>query len=290
MWCGSKSSIAPLGDSPGKDLLKAMALSQNAYRDVDEFRKRAEYFQPDVIELIQDKEVDTQVYVLLSKSTRTLYVAFRGTSSAKDAKADATVSLVPVGYSDPNHPTHVLKVVKGFHAQFAAVKDKLFKFASDNAADFDEILITGHSLGAALATIFAPAYCNHCASSSVPLASSVKCITFGCPRVGNRPFGRYYNHCISAPNHWRVHNHRDPIAKVPPALWAHHIPGNTFRIRGSDNDRYSHTHSDTKAIPVLCWDTAKYHATELYLDSIVKIFPELQADHAEIIKHNSSDK
>lgn len=285
-WCSSKDAVAPGGLLPGKDLLKAVALSCISYFELEEFKKNTEYFKADDIQFMEDKVVDTQLYIVLSKTDRILYVAFRGTTSAVDRKMDRTGALVALdGICDPRHPRSQLKVVEGFKMQLDAVKDRLLKYIDDHINDFDELFICGHSLGAAVATIFAAVYGHHNSSKATPINKIVKCITIGCPRVGNKHFARYYNSLISPENHWRVYNHRDFIAKIALPIVTHHIPGNSVRIHGSDSNKYTVIQKDTKAVPIMFVDGLSAHDSDLYMKSVAGFFPELKADHAELTKY-----
>jgi hypothetical protein len=71
---------------------------------------------------------------------------------------------------------------------------------------------TGHSLGGALATLFAM---KACIIDSIP--KPVTCINFGSPKVGNSYFRRAISHAEEKGTlrHLRVVNHYDPVPKVP---------------------------------------------------------------------------
>lgn len=286
MWCGSKSNsaVGPAPTLPGKDLLQASALCQFSYSDPDQFRKETTYFKPDIIELVEDKATDAQVYVMLCKTDRVLYVAFRGTSSKKDMAADNKTKSVPLGIADPNQPNEKIEVVEGFMSQLIPVKERLLKFIEDNAVDFDELFITGHSLGGALATIFVTIFHHHNAARASPLSKNVKCVTYGCPRVGNVPFTKFYTSCIPPANHWRVHHIRDIISRMPPPITHFHVPGNAVCIRGFWSDRYTVEQEDTLGFPRLGWDGLKFHQTVPYLKSTGGFFPGLKEEYDQFLK------
>lgn len=63
-----------------------------------------------------------------------------------------------------------------------------------------KVIVTGHSLGGALATLAAYDLELH---ASVP-AHKLECYTFGAPRVGNYPFAYDYDQRV--PNTWNVIN------------------------------------------------------------------------------------
>ena len=82
-----------------------------------------------------------------------------------------------------------------------------------------KILVTGHSLGGALASIAAATISyNECAS-----AEDIKLITFGQPRVGNSEYAASMDKLV--PNTLRVVNGRDPVVQVPPREYGYQHHG-----------------------------------------------------------------
>lgn len=75
------------------------------------------------------------------------------------------------------------------------------------------VVITGHSLGAGIATLLAPMIDD--------LATMTVVVTFGSPRVGNMAFMQAYAACDDI-RHIRVTNDDDPISYVP-IIGYHHV-------------------------------------------------------------------
>lgn len=132
-----------------------------------------------------------QAYLIENESHRVL--SFRGTEikQPSDVVADLKASK--------NRSETYGRVHRGF-------KGELDKLWTDIKKEIDKgalpLYITGHSLGAAMATLAAGR-----------LASKTKAlITFGSPRVGNRSF---INNLFV--EHFRVVNNNDAVTKVP--LW-----------------------------------------------------------------------
>jgi triacylglycerol lipase len=97
----------------------------------------------------------------------TLFVAFRGTQP--DALRDL---FVDADFRFAEGPGGVGRVHKGFLAAFAA----LARDIGDWIVPGRRLVVTGHSLGAAMATIMAAVH------------HQAELVTFGSPRVGDQPF------------------------------------------------------------------------------------------------------
>ena len=125
-------------------------------------------------------------------------VCFRGTEvgEGEDLKADVAIRLVPEGDEAQNRKVH-----RGFQHSLDTIWAKVQRELTGG-----KIWFTGHSLGAALATLAADRH---------PGAHSL--YTFGSPRVGDKRFGQGFR-----ANAHRFVNNNDAVTRVPPAgLWAY---------------------------------------------------------------------
>ena len=123
-------------------------------------------------------------------------VCFRGTevSEWQDLAADAEFILAPNQGSDNGAKVH-----RGFLRSLNTVWEQV-----ENALDDGKIWFTGHSLGAALATLAADRH-----PGDHPL------YTFGSPRVGDKKFRQEFR-----ANAYRFVNNNDGVTVVPPSLIA----------------------------------------------------------------------
>jgi pimeloyl-ACP methyl ester carboxylesterase len=111
-----------------------------------------------------------------------------------DIKADADIRLVDSGKKG--------KVHKGFSDALDEVWQDLHVYVKGLQNEGRTVWITGHSLGAALATLAAYRY------------EDVQGLyTFGSPRVGNEDFVKDFH--VTA---YRFENNNDIVCKVPPPL------------------------------------------------------------------------
>jgi predicted lipase len=98
---------------------------------------------------------------------------------------------------------HEVMAHEGFVDAFRSVGGEILSRISGAQS----VIITGHSLGGALATL--------CADACADMGVDVEAVyTFGSPRVGNPAFARQYNDDLSWQT-YRVVNARDPVPKVP---------------------------------------------------------------------------
>ncbi|MFG0295915.1 MAG: Mbeg1-like protein [Maioricimonas sp. JB045] len=125
-------------------------------------------------------------------------VAFRGTQQTADWLINLNVSWTNARYG---------AVHRGFHDAFQSVRTVLEEALAYAHADARPVLITGHSLGGALATIAAAEW-----HGRYPIAGIY---TFGQPAVG---FSAFRSHIAVRYRHTfhRVVNDDDIVARVPP--------------------------------------------------------------------------
>ncbi|XP_046858563.1 probable feruloyl esterase A [Xenia sp. Carnegie-2017] len=96
----------------------------------------------------------------------------------------------------------------GFFQTYNAMKDQMLEKVSALSDEHSDarVLVTGHSLGGAVATF--------AAVDLVDAGHSVDLITFGSPRVGNNKFSEHVNGALNGLN-LRVTNKRDFVTVIP---------------------------------------------------------------------------
>ena len=184
-------------------------LSKHAYDKPAVFKKE---FKKDW-KIKMFKNGGTECYVLTCPEN--YIVVFRGTepTSWEDIKAD--VQFRKKG-----------GIHRGFKAALDDVWDKLFDDYEKNAKG-KQLVVTGHSLGAALATLYSHRICD---------PDSV-CYTFGSPRTGTPKTTKRM--LFTA---YRFRNNNDIVTKVPPEFlgFSHKSDKTTyFDIDGNVKEGYS---------------------------------------------------
>ncbi|KAK9696483.1 hypothetical protein K7432_012438 [Basidiobolus ranarum] len=172
-------------------------------------------------------------YVGVNHKEKKIIVAFRGTSNIRNWIHD--FDFLPLDFVYPDSEKNTI-VHGGFLKAFNSVSEDVIsglKKAIDqlptNPEDY-ELLVTGHSLGGAVAVLGAMEIKNHLLNPQSPrcITSPTKTInpskiiihTFGQPRVGNQNFAKLVYKTLSnstiSNNLIRVTSKNDPVPHLPP--------------------------------------------------------------------------
>ncbi len=154
---------------------------------------------------------DTQAFIVKDKTN--LYIVFQGSQSTADWITNAILELTP-------NPAGTGHYHLGFmHACTLSFKEIGTHIQSEVAKNPNlNVVITGHSLGGAMAML----YC-FLLQTKTPQLSVKNLITFGQPRCGNLEFINFYN-SLNIP-YFRFVNDGDYVTDVPPpygkSSWSH---------------------------------------------------------------------
>lgn len=163
----------------------------------------------DICTTIVDSKTDTECFIHTKGNI--MYIAFRGT----DSKINRINNLcfckktIPYGNNDSKIRIHC-----GFLKGYASVRNKIHKLIGKHIC---EVLITGHSLGAALAVL-----CAVDIQYNFP-DKDIEVYAFGCPRIGNEAFVKSYNKRVFKT--LRFNNGNDIVTKIPPAIFGYRHVG-----------------------------------------------------------------
>lgn len=157
-----------------------------------------------------------------------LIFAFRGTASLDDALDDADFPLVEFEASQGGTPTGA-RVASGFygiyhdigHGMAQSMREQLQQLLQQLAPT--RIWVTGHSLGGALAQLFAfdLSYGPHAAAFDT-------LIVLASPRVGDHTWRDTYHTRIPAARSLRIYNQHDIVPQLPPKDLGFHDVGLGF--------------------------------------------------------------
>jgi triacylglycerol lipase len=193
---------------------------------------------------------DTQAFV--AKDASIVIVAFRGTETKepKDFLTDADFAQVAV------RPGGALRGL--VHAGFQQALDAVWpsvEAAIRTACDANQtVWVTGHSLGAALATLATARLCA--AGTNVS-----GLYTFGSPRAGNHDYAACFGKLAGART-FRFVNHRDIVPRVPPETFGKFSYKHVGQVEYFDKD------GNLSGGPTI-WDEIKDALSDLDWDSIM---------------------
>jgi len=197
-----------------------------------------------------DPKTDTQAFLVSNDEYAVL--AFRGTEVSK--KADIAIDAKAIKVSVIEGRVH-----GGFLGGYKSVKADIL-MALKKVSGLP-LYITGHSLGAALATVATNSLENE-VIDGVPLRDWIAaCYTFGSPRVGNNQYDRDFKSPI-----YRIVNTTDIVTVVPLLVMGYvHIGDVRFLEPGMGDIR--------RGIPIL-------QRIFFFLMAIFRLFGPLVGDHS----------
>ena len=169
---------------------------------------------------------DGQINCAVVREPNRILVFFRGTVDPGEMKNDTRIALVPYKDSGVDEEAYgPVKVHKGFKAHFAqgggdkkivdCVVQQIGEMTQQQSSALYnswaacEVVITGHSLGGATATL-----CAAAVNARASAYCRITLITFGSPRVGNGAFAVAIDQRNQL-RHWRVQNELDICTRVP---------------------------------------------------------------------------
>lgn len=159
-----------------------------------------------------------------------LVIALRGTEFLHDWLGD--FDFVPAPYRPvPGRGT----VHEGFQLLYYSIRDNLRGLVEKHAPGRKWLLMTGHSLGAALCSLAVPDLLNDIAQNLSPVV-----YTWAEPRVGHHDFVTFYNTHVNIC--YRIVNLWDVVAHLPPAIAQYEHQGNELTIDSGFSLDVVHNH------------------------------------------------
>jgi pimeloyl-ACP methyl ester carboxylesterase len=161
-----------------------------------------------------------------SAAEASIVVAFRGSVTPLDWLEDFDFSLMNISAACPGCQVHA-----GFWSvAYAALRPALSSALSEllqRHGPSSPVLLTGHSLGAALAELAA----WELAAAGLHVT---ELISFGTPRVGNSQWASFWAAAAAPPRaSFRVVHNEDPVPRLPPLLLGYRHPPVEVFMRGN---------------------------------------------------------
>lgn len=203
---------------------------------------------------------DSNVYII--EDTTDIIVVCRGTEPSEwsDISADLSINLVPSRGG-----------VGQVHVGFRTYTDKIWPFVKDHVVKHGRtklLWLTGHSLGAAMATLLARRF-----ALDDTLKTPQSLFTYGSPRVGNRTYINAFNKLII---HHRWVNAGDIVTKVPISPWYYHC-GTRHSIKAPKKNIEKISSVVKIFLNLRDWlfkklkQNIKDHSSELYVERLCKL-------------------
>ena len=206
---------------------------------------------------ISDNDTDIQVGITKSDTNKRITVIFRGSESRSDWYYDLMIKK--------KHIINDIYVHAGFYHQlhtnnvYERLIDKLHQLVKDYP-EYD-ICITGHSLGAALATLFGYKY-------ALLTEKPICVVSFASPRVGNyyfkQAFEQQSNLC-----HYRIVNNRDIVTAMPMYRYYHCGKNICLYDTGAVEIKDCEQVNWWRFSVFYCWYISD-HSVNLYYDRLIK--------------------
>ncbi|KAJ8079377.1 hypothetical protein AAF712_010955 [Marasmius tenuissimus] len=125
-----------------------------------------------------------------------------------------------------------IEVHDGFQKTFERTADVVLEAVKKGLADFktNKVRVTGHSLGAAIATLDSLMFKQEL-GDSIDLKTAV----FGMPRSGNQEFADFVDTTLKD-TFTRISNQNDPVTRVPPRLVGYRHASGEIHIQKTNDD------------------------------------------------------
>lgn len=210
-----------------------------------------------VIEFISDPETDLQVAITISETNQRITVTFRGSESKSDWYYDLMIT---------KHNLHDdVWVHSGFHTQLTTnnVHTKLITKLKEliDANPSYKVFVTGHSLGAALSTLFGYMISREFSNTDITIVS------FASPRVGDSGWKTHFDDTDNL-THYRISNDRDVVTAVP-MIGYHHV-GINIKLTDNKFEIYKKCDYPWYTYSLFnCW-RASDHDCDLYYKRLLK--------------------
>ncbi|KAK0466696.1 Alpha/Beta hydrolase protein [Armillaria novae-zelandiae] len=151
------------------------------------------------------------------KSTNSIVIAHQGTDPQNILSILNDAEFVPTPIDTEFFPSAAekdIEVHSGFLATFSRTASTVLSTVQSalTSTGAQSVVVTGHSLGAALATLDALMF--HDALTNI----SIQTTTFGSPRVGNQAFADFVDSSLSNGGFSRITNKADPVPHLPPLV------------------------------------------------------------------------
>lgn len=186
-------------------------LSANTYCDKENYKK-LEIPGFELKSIFSNKGSDMEGFI--GTMQRNIYIVFRGSSSIRNWIKDLEFMKTKYPYCSG------CEVHKGFYKTTLLLTEQILNGVKPLLSQNDNIIVSGHSYGAAVSTLMGLELINSNIGARV--------YNFGQPRIGNAEFSKYVTTALK--EYWRFTHNRDIVPHVPIiTLGYYHSCGEIFQ-------------------------------------------------------------
>ncbi|KAL4246808.1 AB hydrolase superfamily protein [Abortiporus biennis] len=172
-------------------------------------------------------------FIAKDPASQTVVVAHQGTDPESLISISNDVEIAQVKLNSTRFPSTASGVLvhDGFQATQGRTADLVLSTVQSalSSTGFKRVLVTGHSLGAAIALLDATMLKMH-----LPSDTQIDSVVFGLPRTGNQAFANMIDAMFPAFTH--VTNQNDPVPTVPPQFLSYQHPSGETHITVVSSD------------------------------------------------------
>jgi len=203
-----------------------------------------------------------------------LFITYRSTSAktkkeyTKNVITDLDGAMVDADWIS----SEGVFVHRGFDSEYDRFRDIIVQTVNEKKPS--KIIISGHSLGSALATLSA-------LDLSMNHGYDVSLVSMGGPRVGNKEYRELMDNYVK--DNYRIYIPQDPIVNIPGSLKEYEHSGFALGINsdGTHNSEVSIDHFGFTAYRSIFDDRFNIHHYGNYIKSINKILSNCYEDQSE---------
>lgn len=203
-----------------------------------------------------------------------LFITYRSTSAktkkeyTKNVITDLDGAMVDADWIS----SEGVFVHRGFDSEYDRFRDIIVQTVNEKKPS--KIIISGHSLGSALATLSA-------LDLSMNHGYDVSLVSMGGPRVGNKEYRELMDNYVK--DNYRIYIPQDPIVNIPGSLKEYEHSGFALGINsdGTHNSEVSIDHFGFTAYRSIFDDRFNIHHYGNYIKSINKILSNCYKDQSE---------
>ncbi|KAL8403972.1 hypothetical protein RB594_009016 [Gaeumannomyces avenae] len=180
-----------------------------------------------LLSLDRNTSTNTAGYIAVDDVKKIIVLVFRGSVTARDWITDLTIGFTSCEYASN------CKIHTGFNTGWRQVSAQVLPaLAAAKRATGYRVVVTGHSLGAAIATVAGAAI----RAAGIEPAADI--YTYGSPRVGNAVLADFITAQPGA--EYRLTHENDAVPRLPPLFTGYRHTSPEYWLNGGDSTSFKY--------------------------------------------------